>query len=245
MIWDYAVPKSRVVDIFGTTYSVLGVLITPSPFYIPLGGVNREARHVVLKYYKSYPGDVKRPLGYPPFLFNGDTDIVLWIPDRYPKHGGPGHENDDGISTELVNWFLERTNREVKQLCLPRSVLVYLQVQTLVGECVGQRFAKFRDEMFTDIDVYPDTFEHGHMYPCLEKLWLWEGDPAWPLEWGTAYDHYEGEDPMHEKMEIIFLGHKHYELFHEKDLKPKDLKLIWRHKETKELCAKCGSDEHN
>lgn len=153
-IWEYILPKSRVINVYACKHldCNTGALIPPSPFYIPLAGVNCEARHLVAKHYKLYPGDLKDPSRYPPFFFNGDTDIVHWIPDTFPL---VGEYFEDEISETLADWFFPtdisdcsqtsedsdytpyRENKDIKQLCLLEVSSYICSTKRMVVHALG------------------------------------------------------------------------------------------------------------
>lgn len=95
---------------------------------------------------------------------------------------------------------------------------------------------------FKDEDMF------GHRFPCLEKLWLWEGNLSWATDWEVEYRHYDqvGEVEMFDELEAFFDDEKRFDsVFEAKEVKVHDLKLIWYRKDTTGPCANCGSHQHN
>lgn len=127
----------------------------------------------------------------------------------------------------IANWFKYIEHKDVKQLCISRSVLLGMHFEEQC--CVGEMFENNSTLISFDGQIT--------CFPNLEKLWLWEGDATWPEGWEPEYE----RDA--EKIED-FLNREDQDITPPEGLTEDDLTLIWHHKESTEPCVQCGSQGH-
>lgn len=213
MIWDFAIPQSRVINIYKRNQN----LRIDQPYYLPIAQVNGEARQAVLKHYQWHRPTPEQRIGY---YFNPDTDIMYYVPNFNCFCGSSYKYSSHNYKYIDSCWFANMSRVEVKQICLSSEV-VYWQ-SYIVHRGLQDVFEKHQKEIF----------------PSLEKLWIWEVDDGTSDGGrGPIFSSLRGyiDDGFEAGFESIPGDGQNLSVVPKREVKLEDLRLVWPRKEQAQM----------